>query len=84
VTLRSEDRRTSVRISVQDDGRGMTEEEQAHAFDPFYSRRGGYEGTGLGLTLCHGIVSDHDGTIAVDSQPGRGTLVTIDLPVGRG
>ena len=83
VSFRSEEAGSSIRISVEDDGRGMSDEEQVRAFDPFYSRRENLAGTGLGLTLCHGIVADHDGKIDVDSQPGAGTRVTVELPIER-
>ena len=80
VEMRSQRAGPRVQVSVQDDGQGMSEEERAKAFDPFYSRRAGELGTGLGLTLCHNIVSQHGGSIEVHSEPGRGTRVTIDLP----
>ncbi|MGI9589814.1 MAG: sensor histidine kinase, partial [Myxococcota bacterium] len=83
VSLQSEAGGSGIRITVQDDGRGMSDEEQARAFDPFYSRRENLAGTGLGLTLCHGIVADHDGKIDVDSHPGAGTRVTVELPIER-
>ncbi len=70
-----------VRLAVEDDGRGMTEEEQAHAFDPFFSRHTTEVATGLGLTLCHGIANDHGGEIEVHSSRGQGTRVVLDLPV---
>jgi len=83
VSFHTEDAHSRIWIAVQDDGRGMTEDEEAHAFDPFYSQRGNRVGSGLGLTLCHGIVTDHGGSIEVHSQPGAGTRVTIGLPVER-
>ncbi|MDJ0848932.1 MAG: ATP-binding protein [Myxococcota bacterium] len=80
VEVRSERARERVVVSVEDDGPGMTEEERVNAFDPFYSKRAGELGTGLGLTLCHSIVSQHGGSIELHSHPGVGTRVSFDLP----
>lgn len=64
-------------IEIEDKGCGMTPEVRERAFDMFYSTKG--KGRGLGLSLCHGIVGQHDGTIELESEPGRGTLVTVRL-----
>ena len=80
VEFQSERARERVVVSVQDDGQGMSDEQRAKAFDPFYSSRAGELGTGLGLTLCHRIVSQHGGNIEVRSHPGMGTRVSLDLP----
>ena len=69
-------------IVVEDNGCGMTERDRRHACDPFFSTRKDRGGTGLGLSISHGVVSDHGGTLEISSQPGAGTAVTIDLPVG--
>jgi two-component system NtrC family sensor kinase len=65
---------------VEDRGRGMTPEETGRIFDPFYTTRQAEGGTGLGLSLTYSIVRQHDGTIDIESQPGRGTRVAIRLP----
>jgi hypothetical protein len=72
-----------VRVAVQDDGRGMTEEQKSHLFDPFFTTREREGGTGLGLSIAHGIVTSLGGTIDVDSVPGRGTMILVELPVAR-
>jgi two-component system sensor histidine kinase AtoS len=74
------DGRPGIRILVSDDGPGISEDIKAHIFDPFYTTKP--EGTGLGLAITHGIVQEHDGDIAVKSQPGSGTTFCITLPLG--
>ncbi len=67
-----------VRIRVEDSGQGLTEEERARLFTPYYTTK--RHGTGLGLAIVQSVVSDHHGRISVSSEPGRGTTFTIDLP----
>jgi len=67
-------------VTVADDGRGMTPEEIERAFDPFYTTRTREGGSGLGLSICHGIARAHDGRIEIESTPGYGTRVRIRLP----
>ena len=78
VTKREQDQ---VLICVRDNGPGMSEEQRQHIFDPFFTTRQQQGGTGLGMSIVHGIVSEHDGTITVDSLPTVGTTVTIMLPI---
>jgi signal transduction histidine kinase len=67
-------------VSVWDDGRGMAEVEQARIFDPFYTTRAHEGGSGLGMSICHGIIESHGGRIEVESAPGTGTRVRVRLP----
>jgi signal transduction histidine kinase len=69
------------RLWVEDDGRGLSTEEREHVFDPFYTTRQGCGGTGLGLSIVYGIVQDHHGSIALSSEHGTGTTVSIELPL---
>ncbi len=71
----------SARLDLRDDGSGMSEEVQRHLFEPFFTTKGASRGTGLGLASCLGIVRQHDGSIRVESTLGRGTLVSIRLPL---
>ncbi len=70
-----------VRVVVRDNGRGMTEEQLAHAFDPLFTTRRHVGGSGLGMSIAQGIVQSHDGRLRIQSEEGKGTAVTIDLPV---
>ncbi len=69
-----------LQITVQDHGRGMSAEQIAHMFDPFYTTRVQEGGTGLGLSITHGIVHEHGGTIEVDSAAGEGTTISVRFP----
>jgi signal transduction histidine kinase len=67
-------------IRVQDNGYGIEPHILPRIFDPFFTTKDVGQGTGLGLSVVHGIVSDHGGTISVDSEVGRGTTFTLRLP----
>lgn len=75
--LRTERRDGSVRLEISDTGTGLTPEERDRLFTPYYTTR--QHGTGLGLAIVQSVVSDHGGTIAVESEKGRGTTFRIDL-----
>ncbi len=70
----------TVMLTVADDGPGMTALQKERAFDPFFTTRRDQGGSGLGLSLVHGVVVGHQGTIEIDSELGRGTTVRICLP----
>ncbi|MBO2531326.1 MAG: hypothetical protein CW342_00275 [Thermoactinomycetaceae bacterium] len=71
--------RDRIHIRVQDNGCGIQPEHMSRIFDPFFTTKG--DGTGMGLSICHRIISDHGGQIHVTSQPGRGTIFNIHLPI---
>jgi two-component system NtrC family sensor kinase len=68
-------------IEVRDDGPGIPPETRERLFEPFFSTKGAGGGTGLGLSICRRIVSEHGGSIRVDSSNGAGTSFTVRLPV---
>jgi signal transduction histidine kinase len=70
----------AVQVTVADTGRGMPADETARIFDDFYTTKQG--GTGLGLSIVRRLVMDLHGTLGVESAPGRGTRITIDIPAG--
>ena len=71
-----------VELRVSDRGAGIPTEHLEHVFEPFYTTKDVGEGTGLGLAVTHGIVSDHGGWIEVESEVGEGTCFRILLPEG--
>ncbi|MFQ5829001.1 MAG: ATP-binding protein [Candidatus Methylomirabilia bacterium] len=81
LTTRSNGARGRVHLEVADTGPGISPEIQGRIFDPFFTTKAPGEGTGLGLSLCQGIVEAHGGSITVESQPGHGALFRIQLPV---
>ena len=71
---------SAVILEVADTGGGIPEKDLLHIFDPFFTTKPVGKGTGLGLSLVYDIVTRHDGTISVASEPGKGTRFTIRLP----
>jgi PAS domain S-box-containing protein len=72
--------RDSVVLRVEDDGEGMTADVAARAFDPFFTTKERGRGTGLGLASVYGVVMQAGGQVQLDSDPGAGTVVTIEIP----
>jgi len=70
-----------VRVSIADDGPGISRENLNRIFNPFFTTKEVGKGTGLGLSICHGIVAEHGGKIHARSQPGKGATFIVELPL---
>ena len=70
----------AVRLVVEDSGAGMTPEIMRQIFEPFFTTKDVGQGTGLGLSVVHGIITAHGGSVSVASEPGRGARFTVQLP----
>ena len=71
-----------VEVAIADTGEGITKEDLEHVFDPYFTRKP--SGTGLGLAIAHRIMESHHGEIHIESNPGKGTKVTLSLPTEGG
>jgi PAS domain S-box-containing protein len=80
-TGRNATRADEVFVEIEDNGVGIPRADQSKIFEPFYTTKPPGRGTGLGLSICYGIVEEHRGRIEVDSQPGRGSIFRVFLPV---
>jgi PAS domain S-box-containing protein len=68
-------------LTVKDSGFGMTEEVMSHIFEPFFTTKEIGKGTGMGLAVIHAIIKNHGGIITVNSEPGKGSLFTVYMPL---
>jgi len=81
LTITTKEQNSTVRISIADDGPGISRENLSRIFNPFFTTKEAGKGTGLGLSICHGIVSEHGGQMYARSQPGKGATIVIELPI---
>ena len=80
LVLRTQNAPNGVRLEVQDSGEGMSPEVLERAVEPFFTTKAMGKGTGLGLAAVYATVAAHGGTLALRSQPGLGTAVTLEIP----
>jgi len=84
ITVTTSREKDCVRISIADNGPGIAPENITRVFDPFFTTKPVGKGSGLGLSVCHGIVTEHGGKIYVESTAGKGATFTIELPAVEG
>lgn len=82
-TLTTTNGKDYLRLNFSDTGTGIQEKLKNRIFEPFFSTKPEGKGTGLGLSLVHRIIKDHEGSIQVESEEGKGTSFIIDLPIAR-
>lgn len=83
LTTRYDPEQERLSLAVADTGPGIRSEIQGRIFEPFFTTKASEQGTGLGLSVCHGIIEEHGGSIALDSRPGQGALFRVELPLGK-
>ncbi len=84
LTITTERAGDIVRVSIADDGSGISPENMKKLFIPFFTTKPAGKGTGLGLSICYGIVTEHGGKLYAESEYGKGATFIIELPVHRG
>jgi two-component system NtrC family sensor kinase len=73
--------KNNIKLEIKDNGVGIPPEDIPHIFEPFFSAKQKASGIGLGLAIVHGIIQSHKGRVDVESEPGRGTTISVILPV---
>ncbi len=73
----------NVYIYVQDNGKGIAEEDKEHIFEPFFTTKHAVKGVGLGLSVVYGIIQNHNGEIKVETELNKGTTFIIKLPISK-
>jgi len=81
ITIGTRQEGDQVLVTVSDTGCGISPEVQRHIFEPFFTTKEVGKGTGLGLSISYDIIKKHGGEITVESEPGRGTVFTVRLPI---
>ncbi len=81
IKVTSRQQGNKIRVTVADNGNGIPPERLTWIFEPFYTTKAPGRGTGLGLSVCHRVIKQHEGHILVDSQVNKGTQFTVVLPI---
>jgi len=81
IIIKTKSKQDHIEISITDNGCGIPQDNIGRIFDPFFTTKLPNEDTGLGLSICYGIIKKHDGSIDVKSEVGTGTTFTIRLPI---
>jgi len=82
ISIQTEKQAENIVINISDTGKGMSRETKQRIFEPFFTTKG-TRGSGLGLSICYGIITRHKGEIVIDSREGSGSTFTITLPFVR-
>lgn len=80
IRIRTSQTSQRVRLTIEDNGKGMNEAEAKRIFDPFFTTKQGSGGTGVGMSITHAIIESHSGSITITSIPALGTQIVIELP----
>ncbi len=80
ITIATKNLRDIIKISIKDNGIGMTEKVKEKIFEPFFTTKDAGKGTGLGLSISYGIIQNHKGKLMVYSKPDQGSEFVIFLP----
>jgi signal transduction histidine kinase len=83
LTITTESKGDVITASFTDDGPGIPPENLGQIFNPFFTTKEVGQGIGLGLSICHSIVTEHGGNIYVESKPGWGATFTVELPINK-
>lgn len=83
ITITTWQENNKIAMAIKDNGVGIKPENMELIFQPFFTTKPEVKGTGLGLSVCYGIVQNHHGEIRVNSQPGKGSIFTVYLPIDR-
>ena len=83
LSFRAFEQKSRVVVEVADTGSGIPPENMSKIYEPFFTTKEVGKGTGLGLAVCYGIISEHGGRLSVRSNVGKGTTFSIFLPVAR-
>jgi signal transduction histidine kinase len=81
ITIETAREGDAVVVRIRDTGKGIAQDDVSHIFDPGFTTKGVGVGTGLGLSISYNIIQKHHGRITADSEPGKGTNITITLPI---
>ena len=81
LTITTEKVEDVIKVTIADDGPGISKEDLGHLFDPFFTTKEVGKGTGLGLSICHGIITEHNGRIYAESELGKGATFVVELPL---
>jgi signal transduction histidine kinase len=77
---RATDAEDFLEVAISDTGCGISKEDMEHIFEPFFTTKQEEKGVGLGLSVAYGIIAKHNGSIEVESEPGKGSTFTVRLP----